>query len=552
MDYNKLAELLFPNIPTREEIESKYPKRNLEEGQAVTRFAPSPTGFVHIGNFMSCLIDYIVAKNNNGIFYLRNEDTDKAREIDTAVEKIMEVLEHYQMLPDEYQYKNEVHGNYGPYIQSERKEIYLAFIKDLIKKGLAYPCFCTKEELNETREIQEINKERIGYIGSYAKCRDLTLEEVEEKIKNNVPFVIRFKSTGDYNKRFIFDDLVKGEIEFPENDQDTIIMKSDNFLPTYHFAHAVDDYLMGTTHVVRGEEWLSSVPLHIELFKALGAEAPKYIHNPLIMKKDGDKVRKISKRKDPEASMAFYEEKGYPIYSVIEALMTIINSNYEEWHTENPDKSYLDFKFDPKKMSSSGAFFDLEKLNNISKEYFSRLTAEEVYNGLVDYTKKYDNEFYEIITKYRDYTIGMLNIERNVEKPRKDIACFSDIKKLFWYMFDEYFYELDNPYINIEENYKLDGIKEYFEECYNRNDTEEEWFSNLKEFAENYKYTANRKEYKTNPENYNGTIAKFCEIIRVIITTSNMSPNLYDLLQLMSDERLKKRIDLFVNYLQSK
>ena len=552
MDYNKLAELLFPNIPTREEIESKYPKRNLEEGQAVTRFAPSPTGFVHIGNFMSCLIDYIVAKNNNGIFYLRNEDTDKAREIDTAVEKIMEVLEHYQMLPDEYQYKNEVHGNYGPYIQSERKEIYLAFIKDLIKKGLAYPCFCTKEELNETREIQEINKERIGYFGSYAKCRDLTLEEVEEKIKNNVPFVIRFKSTGDYNKRFIFDDLVKGEIEFPENDQDTIIMKSDNFLPTYHFAHAVDDYLMGTTHVVRGEEWLSSVPLHIELFKALGAEAPKYIHNPLIMKKDGDKVRKISKRKDPEASMAFYEEKGYPIYSVIEALMTIINSNYEEWHTENPDKSYLDFNFDPIKMSSSGAFFDFEKLNNISKEYFSRLTAEEVYNGLVDYTKKYDIEFYEIITKYRDYTIGMLNIERNVEKPRKDIACFSDIKKLFWYMFDEYFYELDNPYINIEENYKLDGIKEYFEECYNRNDTEEEWFSNLKEFAENYKYTANRKEYKTNPENYNGTIAKFCEIIRVIITTSNMSPNLYDLLQLMSDERLKKRIDLFVNYLQSK
>ena len=552
MDYNKLADLLFPSIPSREEIESKYPKRNLEEGQAVTRFAPSPTGFVHIGNFMSCLIDYIVAKNNNGIFYLRNEDTDKAREIDTAVEKIMEVLSHYEMLPDEYQYKNEVHGNYGPYIQSERKEIYLAFIKDLIKKGLAYPCFCTKDELNETREIQEINKERIGYFGSYAKCRDLTNEQIEENIKNNIPFVIRFKSMGDYNKRFIFDDLVKGEIEFPENDQDTIIMKSDNFLPTYHFAHAVDDYLMGTTHVVRGEEWLSSVPLHVELFASLGAKPPKYIHNPLIMKKDGDKVRKISKRKDPEASMSFYEEKGYPIYSVIEALMTIINSNYEEWHTENPDKSYLDFKFDPKKMSSSGAFFDLEKLNNISKEYFSRLTAEEVYDGLVKYTEKYDTEFYKIITKYKDYTISMLNIERNVEKPRKDIACYSDIKKLFWYMFDEYFFIEENPYKNIEENYKLDGIKEYFEECYNRENTEEEWFNNLKVFAENYKYTANRKEYKANPENYNGTVAKFCEIIRVIITTSNMSPNLYDLLQLISYERLKKRIDLFVNYLQSK
>lgn len=552
MDYKKLAELLFPNVPTREEIESRYPKRNLNDGEAVTRFAPSPTGFVHIGNFMSCLIDYIVAKNNNGIFYLRNEDTDKAREIDTAVEKIMEVLKHYQILPDEYQYKNEVHGNYGPYIQSERKEIYLAFIKDLVKKGLAYPCFCTKEELNETREIQEINKERIGYFGPYAKCRELTLEEIEKKLEDKIPFVIRFKSMGDYNKRFIFDDLVKGEIEFPENDQDTIIMKSDNLLPTYHFAHVVDDYLMGTTHVVRGEEWLSSVPLHIELFKAIGASAPKYIHNPLIMKKDGDKVRKISKRKDPEASMSFYEEKGYPIYSVIEALMTIINSNYEEWHTENPDKSYLDFKFDPKKMSSSGAFFDLEKLNNISKEYFSKLSAEEVYDGLVEYTQKYDEEFFKIITKYKDYTINMLNIERGGEKPRKDIACYSDIKNLFWYMFDEYFFDTENPYSKIEEKYKLDGICEYFEECYNRNDSEEEWFSNLKGFAEKYNYTSSRKEYKANPEKFNGTVAKFCEIIRVMITTSNMSPNLYDLLQLINDDRLKKRIDLFVKYLQNK
>lgn len=544
MDYQKLADLLFPNIPTREEIEERYPKRNRKEGEAVTRFAPSPTGFVHIGNFMSCLIDYVLAKTTKGIFYLRNEDTDKTREVDTAVEKIMELLNTYDILPDEYQYKGETKGEYGPYIQSERQEIYQAFIKDLIKKGRAYPCFCTKEELNETREIQEVNKERIGYFGSYAKCRDLTLEEIEEKIKAGIPYVIRFRSLGDYNKRFVFEDLVRGNIEFPENDQDAIIMKSDVALPTYHFAHAVDDYLMQTTHVVRGEEWLSSVPLHIELFEALGAIPPKYIHNPLILKKDGERVRKISKRKDPEASMSFYEEMGYPTYSVIEALMTIINSNYEEWHTENPDKTFLDFPFSPKKMSTSGAFFDLEKLDNISKEYFAKLTAEEIYEGLLEYTQKYDPEFFEIIEKNKDYTISILNIERNTEKPRKDIAKYKDIKELFWYMYEEYFYQ-GNPYKNITENYKLDGISEYFEECYNKEDNEEKWFNTLKEFAEKYKYTASRKDYKANPENYNGTIAKFCEIIRVIITTSNMSPNLYDLLQLLGIDEIKKRFELF-------
>ncbi len=549
MDYKKLADLLFPNALTREEVEARYPKRNLKENEAVTRFAPSPTGFVHIGNFMSCLIDYVLAKTTNGIFYLRNEDTDKAREIETAMEKIMEVLKHYQILPDEYQYKEELHGNYGPYIQSEREEIYHAFIKDLILKGRAYPCFCTKEELNEMREVQEINKERIGYFGSYAKCRELSYEEVEEKIKAGIPYVIRFKSMGNYNKRFIFHDLVRGDMELPENDQDAVIMKSDNPLPTYHFAHVVDDYLMGTTHVVRGEEWLSSVPLHIELFASIGATPPKYIHNPLIIKKDGENVRKISKRKDPEASMSYYEELGYPAYSVIEALMTLINSNYEEWHTENPEKSFLEFPFSPSKMATSGAFFDLEKLNNISKEYFAKLSAEEIYEGLFTYTEKYDPEFHEIIKKYKEYTISLLNIERNTEKPRKDIAVYSDIKKLFWYMYDEYFYQ-DNPYKDVEEKYPMDGIKEYFEECYNLEDTEEDWFNHLKEFASKYKYTASRKEYKENPEAYLGTIAKFCEIIRVMITTSNMSPNLYDLLKLLGKERIKKRLEIFIKIFQ--
>lgn len=546
MDYNKLAELLFPNIPTREEIECKYPKRKLKEGQTVTRFAPSPTGFVHMGSLLTAYTNYLISKQSNGIFILRIEDTDQKREVENGTEGIINDLNNYQIKIDE---GAKIGGEYGPYIQSERKEIYLSFVKDLIKKGLAYPCFCSASELNQIREIQEINKERIGYFGSYSKCKCLSYEEIEEKVNKNIPFVIRLNSKGDFSKQHHYHDLIKGDVNYFENDIDIVIMKSDNLLPTYHFAHAVDDYLMGTTHVIRGDEWLSSLPVHLQLFETLGVEAPKYAHIAPVMKNDNGQIRKLSKRKDPEASVSYYQEIGIPVEVVKIYLRTLINTNYEEWYLS---KSEEEFIFDFGKMPTSGSLFDVEKIISISKEYFSRLTAEEIYNGLVEYTKKYDTEFYEIITKYKDYTINMLNIERNVEKPRKDIACFSDVKKLFWYMFDEYFYETENPYSNVQENYKLDGIVEYFEQCYNRDNSEEEWFSNLKTFAEKYKYTANRKEYKINPDNYNGTVAKFCEIIRVIITTSNMSPNLYDLLKLMSDDRLKKRIDLFINYLQSK
>lgn len=545
MDYKKLADLLFPNALTREEVEAKYPKRNLNENQIVSRFGPSPTGFVHMGSLLTAYIDFLMSSQTNGVFMLRIEDTDQKREVENGTEGIIRDLEDYQIKIDE---GAKIGGNYGPYIQSERKEIYVAFVKDLITKGLAYPCFCTAEELAEIREMQEINKERIGYFGSYSKCKNLSFEEIEAKIKQNIPFVIRLNSKGDFSKQHQYHDLVKGDVNYFENDIDIVILKSDNFLPTYHFAHAVDDYLMGTTHVIRGDEWLSSLPVHLQLFETLGVNPPKYAHIAPLMKNDNGTIRKLSKRKDPEASVSFYQEQGIPVEVVKLYLKTLINTNFEEWYLSGSEEP---FTFTFEKMPTSGGLFDVEKLKSISKEYFARLTAEEIYDGLVEYTEKYDSEFNEIIKKYKDYTIAVLNIERNTEKPRKDIASYSDIKNLFWYMYDEYFLK-ENPYQNLDVDYQLDGIREYFNECYSKEDGEEEWFSNLKEFAEKYKYTASRKDYKNNPEAYNGTVAKFCEIIRVMITTSNMSPNLYDLLQLLDEDRIQKRLELFVNYLQQK
>ena len=543
MTNEDLADLIFPNLEHDVEYYEKlYPERNLPEGVYVTRFAPSPTGYMHIGNFMSTTIDYVLAKNTNGVFYLRNEDTDKAREISDAVEKIMDTLKEYEMVPDEYEFNNKIVGNYGPYIQSERIEIYHTFIKKLIEMGRAYPCFCSKESLDELRKNQEEKKMRTGYYGRYAKCRNLSIEEAITRIKNGESYVIRFKSMGNYDKKFVFDDLVKGRIEFPENDQDTVIMKSDNFLPTYHFAHLVDDHLMHTTHVVRGEEWLSSVPLHIELFKTFGYKVPKYIHIPLIMKQDGDIKRKISKRKDPEASMSFYREKGYPSLAVIESIMTIINSNYEEWHNANPDKTFIDFKFSPKKMSSSGALYDLEKLNNISRNYISKLTKDEVYNGLLKWTKEYDKEFYELITKYEDYTKNILNIEREQKKPRKDYACYSEIKNQIFYMYDELYspstYEWGTV-TNKEEINKI--LNTYINKYYDITD-KEVWFNNIKLLTDELGYCSNMKEYKDNPNNYKGSVADISTVLRVALTSKSMTPDLYEIMRLLGKDRIIERI----------
>lgn len=543
MTNKDLADLIFPNLKYDVDYyEKMYPERNTEG--VVTRFAPSPTGYMHIGNFMSTTIDYLMAKNTNGVFYLRNEDTDKAREIPDAVEKIMETLKEYDMVPDEYEYNNEVVGNYGPYIQSERIEIYHTYIKKLIEMGRAYPCFCTKEELDDLRKNQEEKKMRTGYYGRYAKCRNISIDEAINRIKNGESYVIRFKSEGNYDKKFIFDDLVKGKIEFPENDQDTVIMKSDNLLPTYHFAHLVDDHLMHTTHVVRGEEWLSSVPLHIELFKAFNYKTPKYIHIPLIMKQDGDIKRKISKRKDPEASMSFYKEKGYPPLAVIESIMTIINSNYEEWHNANPDKSYLEFEFSPRKMSSSGALYDLEKLNNISKNIISKMTKEEVYNNLSNWTMEYDKDFYDLITKYEDYTKEVLNIERQQKKPRKDYATYSEVKNQIFYMYDELYSPSTYEWNLINDKEEIKNIlNTYMNKYYDVTD-KEVWFNNIKLLTEELGYCSNMKEYKEDPTKYKGSVADISTVLRVAITSRSTTPDLYEIMRLLGKDRIIKRIDI--------
>ena len=543
MTNKDLANLIFPNVTkTIEDYEKMYPERNLKEGAKVTRFAPSPTGFMHIGGFYQALTDYIIAKNTNGVFYLRNEDTDKTREVDSAIELIIKTLKEYNLMPDEYEYKDKIVGNYGPYIQSERIEIYHAYIKRLIEIGRAYPCFCKKETLEELRKNQEEKKMRTGYYGRFAKCRSISIEEAITRIKNGESYVIRFKSEGDFNNKIIFEDLSKGKLSLSENDIDDVIMKSDTMLPTYHFAHVVDDHLMHTTHVVRGEEWLPSVTKHLEMFKALGLKPPKYIHTPLILKQDGEIKRKISKRKDPEASMSYYKEKGYPTIAVIESLMTIINSNYEEWHAANPYKNFLDFNFSPKKMSPSGALYDLEKLNNISKNYISKMTKDEVYTNLVNWSKEYDKEFNNLLVKYEDYTKNVLNIEREQKKPRKDYSCYSDIKNQIFYMYDELYNPTSYEWGKIDDKNEIIKIlKTYMEKYFNITD-KEAWFNNIKDMTDELGYCSNMKEYKENPDKYKGSVADISTVIRVALTTKSMTPDLYEIMRLLGKDRIKERI----------
>ncbi len=548
MNREDLANLIFPNITkTIEEYEAMYPERNLDENAKVTRYAPSPTGFMHIGNFLAATIDYVIAKNSGGIFYLRNEDTDTSREVEGAVEYIRHILEYYDMNPDEYEYRdtNETKGEYAPYIQSERKEIYQTFIKHLVREGKAYPCFLTQEEMDVIREGQARDKRRIGIYGRYAKYRDLPVEEAIERIKNGEAYTIRLKSSGDFNRKFKFNDLAFGEMELPENDLDIPIMKSKDGLPTYHFAHLVDDHLMHTTHVVRGQEWVSSIPIHYELFKTFGFQMPKYIHIPLILKKDGDSVRKISKRLDPEARMNYYEEKGYPALALIEAIMTIANSNYEAWREGHPDAHFTEFTFSPKKMSASGALFDLDKLDNISKNYMSHLTKEEVYEGVLRWSQKYDTEFYTLLTKYKDYSMAIYNIEREQKKPRKDYTYYSEIKEKTWYMYDEYF-ATSNPDFLEYDLQEVKTILTTYKSIYNEGDTQEEWFNHIKEMCEELGYATNMKEYKIDPTPYKGSVVDVTNILRIALTTLTTTPDLYSIMQILGKEKIFARFDKII------
>ena len=546
MTTEDLANVIFPHISkTVEDIEKMYPKRNLKDGAEVTRFAPSPTGYMHIGNFMMALIDYIIAKNTDGVFYLRNEDTDKAREVENAVNLIMDTLDYYGINPDEYEFGLKVVGEYGPYIQSKRKEIYHVYIKHLISIGRAYPCFCTPEELNQMREKQEMTKIRTGYYGRFSKCRKLSIEDAINRIKNGEPYVIRFKSNGDFENKIWVDDLVKGRLHLNENDIDDVIMKSENLLPTYHFAHVIDDHLMHTTVVVRGEEWLPSVTKHIQMFEAFGFDIPKYVHTPLILKKEGENTRKISKRKDPEALMKFYVEQGYPRLAVIESVMTIINSNYEQWHQTNPDKTFLDFTFDPKKMSSSGALYDLMKLEDISKDMVSKMTKDELYDESYAWSLQYDKKLSSLIENNPDYYKSVLNIEREQLKPRKDIAKYSDIFDLIWYMYDDLFKDVTYEWMKINSLDDINNILNiYMKNYYSDNDSKDEWFDKIKSLATELGYAANMKEYKKNPDNYKGNVADIATVLRVALTSKKNTPDLYEIMQLFGRDRIMARYNL--------
>ena len=540
----ELADLMFPNV--KHDIayyENKYPKRNLKEGARVTRFAPSPTGFVHMGSLLSAFEDYKAAKDTDGVFYLRIEDTDQKRSVENGIVGILNDLKNFDIIPDEGMIsETESIGNYGPYIQSERMEIYHTFCKDLVLRGLAYPCFCSSSELDETREIQEINKERIGYYGSFAKCRSLTIEEAIKKIKNKEEFVVRLKSPGNFSNKIVLHDEVRGDIEFPENDLDVVLIKSTDKLPTYHFAHLVDDHLMRTTHVMRGEEWIASFPIHDQLFEIFNFEKPKYAHLGLVMKIDEEGTRrKLSKRKDKEASVEYYHKEGIPKEAVKLYLLTIANSNFEEWLDSNPDKSIDEFKFDFKKISASGSLFDVQKLLNISKNYLSRQKASTIYNNLLTWTKEFDLEFANILENNKDYAIKIFNIERDTLKPRKDYLSYSDIKNHVWYMFDKYFKNVvyDFQKINRKEDLKI--ILETYLTNYLDLSDKEVWFNKIKEMCDKLGYASNIKEYKKNPELFKGNVSDIATVLRVALTSKTNTPDLYEIMILLGNLKIKER-----------
>ena len=540
----ELANMLFSKIDKNIQFyEDKYPERNLEEGAMVTRFAPSPTGFVHMGSLLGSFIDSIYAKQTNGVFFLRIEDTDQKRSVENGIEGIFNDLKAFDINPEE---GPNIGGKYGPYIQSERTEIYQTYVKDLVEKGLAYPCFMTEEELSTIREEQEIQKTKLGVYGHYAVDRDLSLEEIKSKLSENKEYVIRLKSPGDSNKEIKVKDCVKGEIKFPENDMDIVLLKKDG-TPTYHFAHAIDDHLMHTTHVIRGEEWLSSLPVHIQLFQVLGFKAPKYVHHATVNKKEDGIIRKLSKRKDPEAKVSFYEESGIPIDAVKLYLATITNTNFEEWYNQNTDKSINDFTFTFKKMPTSGTLFDLDKLYNISKTYFSKKNGEEVYNETLKYTEKFDNEYNKILLENKEDMIKFLSIEKDGPRPRKDISKYSDVKEEFSYAITEMFKKENYSKLDSNKVYDIDLIYKYIEnvdlECSN-----EEWFNNIKEFSIKNGYAGNPKEYKNEPDKYKGHVGDVCEALRVMITGRTKSPDLFSIMKILGKTRIKERIDLYKNY----
>lgn len=548
MDYNKLAELIFKDITgTVEELEERFPRRDLPEGAKVTRFAPSPTGYMHIGGLYAAMISRKIAKQSDGVFYLRIEDTDKKRELEDGVNEIINSLKKFDLTFDEGPFEGG-ENIYGPYKQSERKEIYQICVKELMKKGLAYPCFATAEELDAIRAKQEELKVDIGYYGEYAVARNYTYEEIEEKINAGMPYVVRLKSPGVSGNHVRYTDPIRGAIQMPENIMDVVLLKSDG-IPTYHFAHVVDDHFMRTTTVIRGDEWLASWPLHKQLFDLCGFEQPAYVHISPIMKAEGTGKRKLSKRKDPEAAVGFYQEQGYPSESVLEYLMTIANSNYEEWHAKHTDKTIDDFTLSLKKMPVSGALFDMVKLNDVSKEMISTFTPEKCYDKIVTWSKEYDSQIYDFATSDKEGFMKTINLWKAAgKKARKDVGKWSDLKALFSYIYvpdDQlvFNYEIDEKYTKEQLR---EVITEYKKDMFLDS---ENWFEDMKTMGAGLGYCPNVKEYKADPEGYKGSITDVCTMVRVAVTGKKNSPDLFTIMNVIGADRTVARLDRFLESL---
>ena len=548
MDFEKLANLIYPNVKyTNEELEKKYPERTLPKESYVTRFAPSPTGYLHIGNFFSVFMDWQIARMSNGIFYFRLEDTDKKREISGSGFVALNILKEFGIVPNEGLMPDGTSiGNYGPYVQSQRLDIYHTYAKELIKSGKAFPCFCQK-----TQSIEEIRQKRQEQLESEEDiiekdpCRNLTYAEIEQNIKDKKPFAIRLKSQGEKENKILVSDLIRGERELAQNSKDVILVKNDG-IPPYAFAHAVDDHLMRTRLVIRGEEWFVSMPAHVEIFDALGFEHVKYIHTPIICKIDeqtGNK-RKLSKRKDPEADMRFFLSQGYPKLAVLEYLLTLANSNYEIWKLQNPNLSFLKFPFSIEKIGNSNPMFDLLKLSDIAKNIIGKMSAEEVYENLLIYTKEFDNEFYETLLKDKNYAIKVLSIDRNIDKPRKDFAKWCDFKQFFSYMFgfSSFNKKTDYNLENVKEN-NIENVLNAYKKIYNSADDKETWFNKIKQLSGELGFATDNKLYKSNPQDYCGNVADVCNYVRIALTGKQNSPDIHNIAQILGDEEVKNRLE---------
>ena len=538
MDLNKLANALIPDedIKPLSYYEEKYPVRVLEKGAQVTRLAPSPTGFMHLGNLYVALANERIAHQSNGVFFLRIEDTDEKRKVEGAVEVIHKSLKYFGVAFDE---GADLCGDYGPYYQRQRAEIYHAYAKELIKKGLAYPCFCTEEDLEKTREYQTENKLLPGYYGEFAKCRNLTEEEIYENLKAGKPYVIRLKSQGDVEVKHTFHDEIKGDITVTENNQDVVILKSDG-IPTYHFAHAIDDHFMRTSLVLRGEEWLSSLPIHIELFKVLGFPMPKFAHNCSIQKMDGETRRKLSKRKDPEASLTFYREEGYHPTAVRTYMMTLLNSNFEEWMLKNPDADLTEFKYSINKMGKSGALFDILKLNDIAKTHFAKLSEEEAYTFLKAWADEFGTDAQKSYFADKEYALKVLALCMGIggKKRRKDFVCAKQAVEMISYFFDEisnYEYRFDNQTVK--------NILTSFKEVYDYNDDCSAWFDKVKQVANKYGFATDMKAYKADPTAFPGSVSDVAEMLRIATTGLSNTPDLWTIMQILGNEKTLARLD---------